>query len=90
MRLAGVRFVVSVLVLMIVGSHSAAFAQQLTRDVPYVQSPHERQVLDIYAPDNARDLPVVFWIHGGGWQAGDKTDVQLKPQVFTHRGFVFV
>jgi acetyl esterase/lipase len=32
----------------------------------------------------------VFWIHGGGWQTGDKADVQLKPSAFTDRGFVFV
>jgi carboxylesterase type B len=44
-------------------------------DIPYVENGHERQVLDIYAPPNAKDLPVVFWIHGGGWQAGDKSDV---------------
>src|SRR5262245_59206894 len=50
----------------------------------------DRQVLDVYAPKDAKNLPVVFWIHGGGWQAGDKKDVQLKPKVFTERGFVFV
>jgi acetyl esterase/lipase len=33
---------------------------------------------------------VVFWIHGGGWQGGDKTEVQEKPRAFTERGFVFV
>jgi acetyl esterase/lipase len=32
----------------------------------------------------------MFWIHGGGWQVGDKGDVALKPKVFTERGFVFV
>ena len=32
----------------------------------------------------------MFWIHGGGWQAGDKSDVALKPKVLTARGFVFV
>ncbi|NLS93835.1 MAG: alpha/beta hydrolase [Planctomycetaceae bacterium] len=32
----------------------------------------------------------MFWIHGGGWQAGDKGDVALKPKVLTERGFVFV
>jgi arylformamidase len=68
---------------------SAAQAQNLTSDVPYSSS-HPRQVLDIYAPDSADQLPVVFWIHGGGWQTGDKTSVQLKPKVFTERGFVFV
>jgi acetyl esterase/lipase len=35
-------------------------------------------------------LPVVFWIHGGGWQTGDKSEVNHKPQAFVERGFVFV
>jgi len=47
-------------------------------------------VLDIHVPKDAKDLPVVFWIHGGGWQAGDKTGVQAKPQAFVDKGFVFV
>jgi acetyl esterase/lipase len=50
----------------------------------------ERQVLDIYSPKDAKNLPVVFWIHGGGWQTGDKSEVQIKPQAFTEKGFVFV
>lgn len=58
--------------------------------IPYVENGHERHVLDIYAPPNAKNLPVVFWIHGGGWQAGDKSDVKLKPQWFMDKGFVFV
>jgi len=56
----------------------------------YVENGHERQVLDIYAPPGAKNLPVVLWIHGGGWQAGDKSDVKLKPQWFLDQGFVFV
>ncbi|MCA9047079.1 MAG: alpha/beta hydrolase [Planctomycetaceae bacterium] len=68
------------------------FAQTLTADVPYVDDGHERHLLDIYAPATPADgpLPVVFWIHGGGWQAGNKSDVALKPRVLTERGFVFV
>ena len=69
---------------------SVAQAQNLKSNIPYADPAHERQVLDIYAPDEARNLPVVFWIHGGGWQTGDKTDVQIKPRVFAERGFVFV
>ena len=38
----------------------------------------------------AAPLPVMFWIHGGGWQVGDKSDVGLKPKVLTQRGFIFV
>jgi len=69
-----------------------AIAQKLTADIPYVANGHARQVLDIYTPQEPaqKPLPVMFWIHGGGWQAGDKSDVALKPKVLTERGFVFV
>jgi len=69
---------------------SAAHAQEAKRDIPYASPAAERQVLDIYAPSNAKNLPVVFWIHGGGWQTGDKSSVQEKPRAFTEKGFVFV
>ena len=69
---------------------SVAQAQILKSDIPYADTGHQRHVLDIFAPDNAASLPVVFWIHGGGWQTGDKTDVQIKPRMFTEKGFVFV
>jgi acetyl esterase/lipase len=69
---------------------SAARAPDVKRNIPYADPAHERQVLDVYSPPNAKNLPVVFWIHGGGWQTGDKTSVQLKPQFFVDKGFVFV
>lgn len=63
---------------------------EVKRNLPYAQPAHARQVLDVYAPKNAKNLPVVFWIHGGGWQTGDKSSVERKPQLFVSRGFVFV
>src|SRR5215470_16338668 len=80
----------SVCWLIAVVAASMASAQDSLKNVPYVNGGHERQVLDIYSPPNAKNLPVVFWIHGGGWQTGDKSDVQIKPQVFMDKGFVFV
>jgi acetyl esterase/lipase len=65
-------------------------AQEVKRNIPYADSAHERQVLDVYSPRDAKDLPVVFWIHGGGWQTGDKASVQIKPKVFVDKDFVFV
>jgi arylformamidase len=76
--------------LVLLGWVSVAQGQVLSSNIPYASPAHERQVLDVYAPAQAKNLPVVFWIHGGGWQVGDKTSVQHKPRVLTERGFVFV
>lgn len=69
-----------------------AVAQTRVSDIPYIEDGHERHVLDIYTPEHAtaERRPVMFWIHGGGWQAGDKSDVALKPKLLVERGFVFV
>jgi len=83
---------VSAFVLSVLFLSNAATAQKRTADIPYVENGHERHVLDIYTPEGSagKGLPVMFWIHGGGWEAGDKSDVALKPKVLTERGFVFV
>lgn len=42
-------------------------------DVPYTRNDDVRQRLDIYVPENAPGpLPVMVWVHGGGWNAGSK------------------
>lgn len=76
--------------LLVLALAADAGAQEVKRDIPYVENGHERQVLDVHYPKDGKNLPVVFWIHGGGWQTGDKKDVQLKPKVFTEKGYVFV
>src|SRR5919204_461813 len=76
--------------LVVLAVAAEARAQDIKRDVPYADPAQPRQVLDVYSPRGAKDLPVVFWIHGGGWQTGDKKEVQLKPQAFNDKGFVFV
>jgi len=84
---AGIGIVACVGVVVAVAASVAA--QQVTRDIRYATA-HERQVLDVHAPAGAKNLPVAFWIHGGGWQTGDKSMVALKPKAFTEAGFVFV
>ena len=63
-------------------------AQEVKRNIPYADPAHERQVLDVYSQHQAKNLPVVFWIHGGGWQTGDKTSVQIRAKVFVDNRFV--
>lgn len=44
--------------------------QPTLADVPY--GDHERQVLDFWQAESDTPTPLVFVIHGGGWQSGDK------------------
>lgn len=69
---------------------TVAQSHEVASNIPYADSADERQVLDVYSPANAKNCPVIFWIHGGGWVTGDKVEIQEKPRVFTEHGFVFV
>lgn len=81
--------VIFTLLLFAVGPVHAA-EMQIHRDLAYAEPKNERQTLDVFAPTKGKGHPIVFWIHGGGWQAGSKADVQKKPQAFVDKGFVFV
>src|SRR5688500_20406079 len=78
------------LLLILLAFASVANGQTIRRDIPYAGVEDEKRTLDVYAPADAERLPVVFWIHGGGWQAGDKSDVKLKPQAFMDKAVVSV
>jgi arylformamidase len=58
--------------------------------VVYAEPAGPLHTLDVYAMPKEKNAPVMFWIHGGGWETGDKSDVAQKPQFFVERGFVFV
>ena len=60
------------------------------QDIVYAEPASPLHTLDVYASPSAKNAPVVFWIHGGGWQGGDKSDVAEKPRFFVDKGFVFV
>ncbi|MCC6356753.1 MAG: alpha/beta hydrolase fold domain-containing protein [Verrucomicrobiae bacterium] len=48
---------------------------KLEADIPYAGTDNPRQRLDLLVPEAPKGgkLPVVVFIHGGGWQNGDKT-----------------
>ena len=65
----------------------------IAADIPYVVRPgaDPRQTsLDVYIPAAAAGLPVLMYVHGGGWASGDKDAVGAKAAYFTAHGFVFV
>lgn len=59
------------------------------RDIAYGQHP-TLQSLDIYRPIGGEGLPVMVFIHGGGWSEGDKGVHPRKGRFFARAGFVYV
>ena len=43
------------------------------RDLPYLDDGHPKHALHIFAPPNAKDAPVVIFVHGGYWRSGDRS-----------------
>lgn len=68
-----------------------AMAQYKTvRDIPYSNEKNEyaqeRCKLDVYYPEDMKDVPVVVWFHGGGLTGGNKH----IPQELENSGHVVV
>ena len=66
---------------------------RVVKNVAYLSVPGsdlKLNTLDIYAPSTGTEHPVIIWVHGGGWQTGDKAPVYTKAKRFTHAGFVFI
>lgn len=57
------------------------------RNISYVEDGNRNQVLDIFLPEkpSEKPLPLMIWIHGGAWMAGD----QSSPPVLylVNKGF---
>ena len=49
------------------------------RNVAYGPDPAQR--FDLYLPARAANAPVVFYVHGGGWANGDKTNPGLTNKL---------
>jgi acetyl esterase/lipase len=63
----------------------AQTASSVQADIPYAASAGgETLLLDLYLPA-AANPPLVVWIHGGAWEAGNKSAMPLAP--FIERGF---
>lgn len=80
----------TIVAILLLATPAFAADPHIHRDLPYAEPKSERQALDVYAPAQGKEHPVVLWIHGGGWRAGNKTGVQKKPEAFVEKGFVFV
>jgi acetyl esterase/lipase len=58
------------------------------RDIAYGED--QRNKLDIYLPARAHDAPVIVFIHGGGWNNGDKAQYKFAGAALAKEGWIAV
>ncbi len=76
-----------------VGSDFSRTSLTILRDVDYVADvdySDGKDRLDIYIPEGARNAPVIFSIHGGALEAGDRREERFVGQRFAGAGYVTV
>src|SRR4051812_28559812 len=64
---------------------------KVLRNIAYGSDKNQR--VDVYLPAQAKNAPVIFMVHGGGWKRGDKAMkavVQNKANRWVANGFIFV
>jgi len=71
-------------------SSAVARSSRVVLDLPYGDDPAQR--LDLYLPADSslRDLPVLIFLHGGGWSNGYKEWMGFMAPCFTDLPAIFV
>lgn len=61
---------------------------KMVRAVPFAQVNGHALVADIYLPDGSAVVPGIVFIHGGGWRAGDRSQLRRQAIYMAARGMV--
>ena len=59
------------------------------KNVPYIENEDFsplRHILDMYLPDDTKNFPVLFFVHGGAWTLGDKVGTRNVGLTFSQQG----
>lgn len=60
-------------------------------NIPYANDTLQKHLLDIYLPPNAKNPPLIVWVHGGAWMLNDKyadmSYMQNTIKAFINNGY---
>jgi acetyl esterase/lipase len=71
----------------VLGGRAGQGAEPTIRDLAYAQVNGQAMTLDLYLPpklqtsDGETNRPLIIWVHGGAWRAGNKSDVPIQPML---------
>jgi acetyl esterase len=60
----------------------------ITRNIEYGADGSDKLTLDVFAPPNAKNRPVMILVHGGGWIEGDKQQYDPGAKNLAAAGYV--
>lgn len=64
---------------------------KILRDLVYSHAGGSARLADLYLPEGlSRPVPVILWVHGGGWRFGDRLLAPDLRRWFAERGFAMV
>lgn len=61
---------------------------EVQQDQIYARYGQREMHLDLYLPRKGGPFPGVVWIHGGGWESGDRTRFRRQAALLAAKGFV--
>jgi acetyl esterase/lipase len=69
-----------------------SYEVDVVKDVAYRDTDADkvRHKLDLYLPKGAKNYPVLFFIHGGGWRGGSKNGFARHGKLCASHGIAFV
>jgi acetyl esterase/lipase len=71
-------------------ANSASLTGRYERSTDHAYGPESRQKLDVYAPEGAKDRPVVVFFYGGSWTEGSRGLYRFVGAALAKRGIVTV
>ena len=82
--------VISLLLLILTSGVIHAQELQVIRDVEYAKVDSISLTLDLYLPEKTSSsaLPLVVWVHGGAWRAGNKKSGEGAAELLVPAGYV--
>lgn len=72
---------------------SSSYEVEVVTNIVYYNGPDfnpKKHLLDIYEPKGLSSAPVLMFVHGGGWQSGDKSLYSYLGRTFASQGFTTV
>lgn len=64
--------------LVVASSNVKAESPTIRKDIEFANVDGHSLKLDLYLPSEAKQPPLVVWIHGGGWKAGSKSNCPVS------------